>query len=241
MRYAAPLLSILALAAIASAAPETSPLLLKKSPELRFKDVALTDAIDYFRDNTGLNFETDWKALQEVGVNKETPVSLRLSAITVRIALNKTLEAAAPGLLAFYVDDNVIHVTTKLAADARPIVRVYAVSDLIKDAPDFTDWPEISLTRGSGGRRTGGGGAGGGGGGGGAAQNLFGGNGGRATQNSIRNLKTNDERGAALIELIQSTIRPEVWNVNGGVSTIRYSAGKLIVSAPIEVQRLIGG
>ena len=242
MRRTLTLLAVVALAApFASAAPEVSPLLLKKSPELRFDQVALTDVIDHFRDRTGLNFEVDWKALQDAGLSKDTPVSIRLSAITIRIALRKTLDAAAPGLLAFYVDENVIHITTQAAADARPVVRVYSVADLVKDAPDFTDYPQISIAGGNQGSRTAGGGTGGGGSGGSGAQNLFGGAGGPAAQAGIRNMKTNAERGQGLIDLIEATVRPEVWKTNGGASTIRYANGQIIVTAPADVQRLIGG
>lgn len=49
--------------------------------------------------------------------------------------------------------------------------------------------------------------------------------------------------GAALVDLITSTISPDSWAVNGGASTIYYYAPlqALVVSAPSEVHPQIGG
>jgi hypothetical protein len=226
--------------------PPAAPLLIRNRPEVKFDQIALTDAIDYFRDLTGLNINVNWQALETVGVSRETPVSLRLRNVRIRTALTKTLEAAAPGLLTFYVDENVVQITTHQEADARPITRVYSVADLIMDVPDFTNFPEISLqssgsrSRTAGGNTSGGGGGSGGSGGGGN-NNLFGGAGGGQARAAVNAARTPAERAQALIDLIQTTIRPEVWNVNGGTSAIRYANGQLIVTAPLEVQRAIGG
>lgn len=223
--------------------PPAGPLLIRNRPEVKFDQIALTDAIDYFRDLTGLNINVNWQALETVGVSKETPVSLRLRNVRIRTALTKTLEAAAPGLLTFYVDENIVQITTHQEADARLITRVYSVADLIMDIPDFTNFPEISLQTNTRSRTAGGssGGGGGGSGGGGGNNNLFGGAGGGQGRAAVNAARTPAERAQALIDLIQTTIRPEVWNVNGGTSAIRYTNGQLIVTAPLEVQRAIGG
>ena len=51
------------------------------------------------------------------------------------------------------------------------------------------------------------------------------------------------ENGQALVELIQATIAPEVWDVNGGQATIFYFAPvhALVVRAPGEVHRQAAG
>ncbi|HEX8322392.1 MAG TPA: hypothetical protein VF595_00640 [Tepidisphaeraceae bacterium] len=222
----------------AAPSPAPAPTWSRRSPELNFDQIALVDAMDYFRDATAANLVVDWKALQEVGLSRETPVTIRLRGVTIRVALTKTLEAAAPGLLAFYVDTNVIHVTTRLVADSRLVTRVYDVADLLLDIPDFTDVPQFSLQQSSGSRS---GGGGGGGGSGGSSGGLFGGGGGTGAGQNAQTRKPTGERAQELIDLIQSTIRPEVWDVNGGKAAIRFTAGRLIVSAPPDVHRAIGG
>jgi hypothetical protein len=209
---------------------------------LNFDEIALTDAIEYFRDITGANINVDWKALQEVGLGKDTPVSLRLRGVKVGVALQKTLDAAGAGLLAFYVDQNVINVTTRALADERMITRVYAVEDLLTEVPNYGSVPEFSVSGNGGGSRTAGASRGGGGGsGGGSSSGVFGGGGGGSGTTTTDQRKTRAERGDELIDLIQTTIRPDVWNVNGGKAAIRFTGGKLVVTAPLDVHKAIGG
>jgi hypothetical protein len=78
---------------------------------------------------------------------------------------------------------------------------------------------------------TGGSFQGGGGGGGGSTPSVTQGN---QTQNATQGAM-------ALIQLIETTIRPEVWKDNGGNSTIDYWNGYLIINAPRSVQEAIGG
>lgn len=44
-----------------------------------------------------------------------------------------------------------------------------------------------------------------------------------------------------LITIIMDTIEPNVWQVNGGTSTIRYFHGNLIITAPRRIHERIGG
>lgn len=230
------LLTLLSVASVAHAQATTQPSLARRGPELKFDQIALAEAMDFFRDAIGTNLVVDWKALEEIGMGRETPVSLRLRGVAIGVALRKTLDAAGgPGLIAFYIDGNVIHVTSKLVADARMVTRVYAVADLLTEIPDFTDAPTLGLPSANGGGRRGGSG----GGSSSSSGSLLGNTGG--TGQATRDRKTLPERAQGLVDLIQETIRPEVWDVNGGKAAIRYSAGRLIVTAPPAVQALIGG
>jgi hypothetical protein len=198
-------------------------LLQQPSAGVKFQDVALTDALDYVRDVGRMNLAVDWKALEMVGVSKETPVNVELGRVPLRVVLKKVLESAGPGLLATYVDANVLHVTTHQVADEKVVVRVYPVQDLIVDLPDFAA-PQLDLNANQGGNGGGGGG----------------GNGGIFSQSGDTDREekrmTRAERADRLIEIIQTTIRPEIWAPNGGKSTIRYYNGNLIIKAPRSVQ-----
>jgi hypothetical protein len=68
-------------------------------------------------------------------------------------------------------------------------------------------------------------------------------------RNNKSNVVTSSEGGAAqidnadeLIDLIQATISPKSWDVNGGLSTIQYYARKhaLVVRAPAHVHQDVG-
>ena len=100
------------------------------------------------------------------------------------------------------------------------------------------------ISSGSGRSLSGGGGGGGGGGIGGGSSGRSGSgsrtNGTTGTNGSGNN---NGVNGLAddLIAIIMDTIEPNVWQVNGGTSTIRYFQGSLIITAPRRIHERIGG
>lgn len=194
-------------------------------PEVNFSSVALADVIEFIRDTSGANLHVNWRALEEVGVGKDTPVSIRLRGASIRKVLNLALTDAAGGadMLAFYPADDVIEVTTREIADSELITRVYPVEDLLVEVPDFDNAPDFNLQAASG---TGGGGG-----------QLFSGGGGQETDRGT----TRTERAEQLISLIIDTIQPDIWAANGGTATIRFFNGSLIVRAPRSVHEALGG
>jgi hypothetical protein len=209
-------------------------------PEVNFNGVGLTDAIDFLRDVSGANIAVNWKALEEAGVAKDTPVNVRLRRVSLRKAMETVLSEVGGGdKLAYDTDQNVIEITTSELANAKMYTRVYPVQDLIMDIPDFTDAPDLSLNSTSNNQNQnpqGGGGIGaGGGGGGGASSSPFTGEGGK------EKVVSKEERANSLIELIKAVIQPEIWADNGGKAAIRVFNGNLIVTAPRSVQEAIGG
>lgn len=224
---------ILALTFAAAAFAETPPKdTLKPLNDVHFSATTLSDALDFLRDTSGANIEVDWKALGLVGISKDTPVSLRLKNVPLRVALKKTLESAAPGLADFYVQQNVITVTTHDAADEQMVTRTIPVNDLLLDIPDFTG-PKLDLTQSNNNTNSGGGSRGqsSGSSSSSSSQSLF-------TQDNQSTVKqtTREEKATQIIDIIQSTIRPSVWDVNGGKAHIKYFNGSLIITAPVSVQ-----
>lgn len=213
-------------------------------PEVNFSGVALNDAIDFLRDVSGANLIVNWKALEEAGVTRDTPVTVRLRSISLRKALETVLDEAAGGdKLTYDMDGGVIQVTTRELADSRMYTRVYPIRDLIMDVPDFTDAPDFSLNSTSNNQNQnpqGGGGIGSG-----AtvtqANTLFD----QSTSSSGGQREkpgpTKEERAKELLDLIRSVIQPDVWVENGGKAAVRYWNGNLIVTAPRSVQEAIGG
>ena len=203
-------------------------------PETKFTGVGLGDAIDFIRDVTNLNIHVNWQALAEANVTRDTPINVRLQGVSVRKVLNVILNEAAGGdALTFYVEGNVIEITTRALADQRMVTRVYPIEDLLLVVPDFTDAPDFNLqndTTGSGSKGVGGGSGGGGGGG------IF-------TQNTQTEEKTEtkEQRAEKIVELITSTVHPDIWTANGGTAACRYFNGSLVITAPVSVHELIGG
>jgi hypothetical protein len=198
-------------------------------PEVNLQSVALGDVLEFLRDASGANLHVNWRAIEQVGVGKDTPVSIRLRGATLRKILTLALTDAAGGadVLAFYPADEVIEVTTREIADSEMITIVYPIEDLLIDVPDFDNAPDFNLQQQNSGGRGGGGGG-----------QLFSGGGGGEEEDEG---STREERAQQIIDLITDTIQPDIWAVNGGAATIRFFNGSLIVRAPRSVHEALGG
>lgn len=193
-------------------------------PDLNFAGISLSEALDFLRDVTGTNLHVNWRALEGVGVGRDTALNLRMRNIPMRTVLKLVLSEAGSGdLLAYYVDGDVIEVTTREIADRDLVTRIYPVDDLIMDVPDFVG-PDMSLQ----GSTAGGQGSG----------NIFGGT---INDQQQQNSMTRAERAQALIDMIQAIIQPDIWQENGGTAAIRFFNGSLIVTAPRSVHEALGG
>jgi hypothetical protein len=209
-------------------APSASGLALSTViPDVKFSSTPLADALDMLSDLSGANLNVDWKTLEAAGISRQTPVTATLHGVPMRKVLSLILaQAAGADTLTFYLEDNVIQITTRDDADKHLVTVVYDVEDLV--GLDDTLNPTLPSVTVSGG--------GGGGGGGGGSSAISG-----ASSNS-GTTGTAADRATKLIKLIENAVRPEIWKDNGGgPSTIEFFDGKLIVTAPRSVQEAIGG
>ncbi len=205
-------------------------------PEVRFTSSALSDVIDFLADTSSANFSVDWKALDAAHVAKDTPITMRMSgSVPLRKVLSLVLrQAGSDSPLTFYVDEGVIEITTQEAADKVLIAKTYPIQDLLFQAPDYNEAPQLDLQSSNSGKSAGGG-SGGGGGGGGGSQNMFSG----GTQNQQSAATSQKERADEIIKLITDTVKPELWQANGGTATISFFRGMLIVNAPRSIHEML--
>jgi hypothetical protein len=191
------------------------------------------DAIEFLRDVSGANIHVNWKALEDVGVGKDAQVNVKLRSVPLRKVLDLVLEEAGGGTaLTYYIDQGVIEVTTRELADKDLFTRIYPIQDLIVEVPDFIG-PNFDISQNNTGS------SGSGGGGGSSGQSLFSGS--SSNDNSTQKTMTATDRAQALIDVITSTIQPDVWQANGGTAAIRFFNGNLIVTAPRSVHEALGG
>jgi hypothetical protein len=178
---------------------------------IRIDRVPLVDVLDQLR-ASGLNLAVNWAALEVAGVSMSDPISLQARGLRTGKLLDLILRQTNADL-AWYVDDNVVHITTRALADRRMITRVYVVSDLLVEVPNFVG-PKLNL---------------------GAVRGSRGGSGLIDVSSNDRDRESIQDRGDKLVDLIVNTIRPEIWQENGGPASIRFFAGQLVITAPASV------
>jgi hypothetical protein len=128
---------------------------------------------------------------------------------------------------------NTIRISTARDFDRKLYLRVYDGTDLLFKIPSFTDAPEIDLQQQqqSGGQ-----------GGGGQSQPVFTTTGGSGEdERGGEQDREIEERIKQLRELIEDSIEPDVWDINGGKATVRAFNKQLVIRAPIEVHEQIAG
>ena len=156
-------------AAAARTAPGTAP---RRAPrrrgvtEISFDEMPLKPVLDFFRDVSGVNFHVNWRSLEASGISQKTPVTLKVSNISVGRALDLVLDQINVGRdrlgrVYWVVDRGVVEIATGEVLNRKPITRVYDVSDLLTVVPNFEPPATTTGTSTSGTDATGGGTTGG--------------------------------------------------------------------------------
>ena len=96
--------------------------------EIEFIDTPLKEAMDFIADANGITIIMDEPALTEEGISIDEPINRILSGVTLRSALKIILE---PLGLTYIIEDEVMKITTSLAAEDKLSTRVYPVGDLV--------------------------------------------------------------------------------------------------------------
>jgi hypothetical protein len=94
--------------------PKTKAMLDRDLPEVNFDNVALSDVIDFLRDITNANIFVNWNALQAAGIDRNSPVTLRLRNVAFGKVIELLLDAVSGGTntkLAYTVDQGVISIS----------------------------------------------------------------------------------------------------------------------------------
>lgn len=93
-----------------------------------FKDVPLATFVEAISGRFGINVHIDQRALDDVGIDIATPVSLHLRDATLESSLNLVLESLD---LTWMIQHESLIITTPEDAEAHLDTRVYPVRDLV--------------------------------------------------------------------------------------------------------------
>ncbi|HUT09423.1 MAG TPA: hypothetical protein VMY42_02920 [Thermoguttaceae bacterium] len=113
---------------------------LDSPTQLEFIECPLQDVIDYLKDYHEIEIQIDARALQDVGIGTDTPITRNLKGVSLRSALTLMLRELD---LTFLIENEVLMITTPEEAECRLTTKIYPVGDVITradvaafDAPD---------------------------------------------------------------------------------------------------------
>jgi len=101
---------------------------LEDDTRLEFIETPLNSVIDFLKDQHDINIEIDTKALDEIGIGSDSPITRNLRGISLRSALRLMLKDLD---LTYVVRDEVLLITTQEEAESKLVTKVYPVGDLV--------------------------------------------------------------------------------------------------------------
>lgn len=217
---------------------DTNAMLDARVAKVDFQDAPLDQVLEWVGQQTGALVYARWSTLATAGINRDQPVTARLENRPMWMVLWVILnEAAGPSgvKLAYEATTDTILISTHADLSRRMVTVTYDVSSVAIDIPDFSWNPchpaeKISRTIVDRDNRVGGAP--------GSTDPGF-----PRIHTVSRDQITDAERMQEIAELVQMTIEPESWAVNGfgGEGTVFPYKGRLVIRNSLYVQQLIGG
>lgn len=195
-------------------------------PDVSFQEQPFETLMEWMGELSQINMSVDWEDLENNGIERDKPVTLKLANLPFRTVLTEILtQVGGEVRLAFDVADGLLKIATKEKLDRDKEIRVYDINDLLVNIPRFTN--AAQLNPGQALNQAGQGGGQGGGGGGGQGQ-LF--------QDDEQETNEGDQgagraaQAEQIMEIIRQTVEPDSWReTGGGDGSMRELNGQLIV------------
>jgi hypothetical protein len=189
-----------------------------------FEEIPLKDVIELLRELTGVGFHVNWKALALVGVDKQTPVTLKVKNVSYARALDLVTDqlvasATRLGKVYWIIDGGVVHISTGDALNQELETKIFDVGSLLFVVPNFKG-PRLELDPDR------------------QANDNDDDNANRWTQWDTDD-DEDDEPSMAqkrqkvrddLIQIIKDAIGPDMWRDGGGKGSIRLHRNQLIIT-----------
>jgi len=193
--------------------------------EHTFNKEPLKNVIETYRQATGANFHVNWRALQNVGIDREEPITLVVKNVSISRALNMVTEQLSEGKDKFesvywLINQGVVSITTGHALNTKTIVTIHDVGDLLFAAPNFKGPRLGRSTRGAGSSQ-------------GDTTGIFDVGAGGGDGDGIENedaAETRNQAKASLTKIIKDSIGEEMWASGGGKGSVRFFRNKMIIS-----------
>jgi hypothetical protein len=199
---------------------------LNATISVNFKDSKLEDVIEYLQAYTGLAILLDREGMKDLEISYDTAVTLNVKGVTVRTLLRKILGDLG---MTYVIKEETIQAISAQKAREMMVVRRYYVGDLLAGMSALgtpsgpqPGWPNAGFLPGG-------------------FPNVTGFPLPQAVNPQLQAMQKM-ESVKHLMELIQSSVEPPTWQVNGGSGTITFHASSmsLVIKQSAEVHALLG-
>ena len=161
--------------------------------QFTYERTPLGDVLDHISQSAGVNMVVDWRSLGDLGITRQTPVSLDLTGVSTAKVLDVLTDDLSGGRDKFgsvywVVEDGLVRIATGSALNTTLDTRVFNVGDLLMLVPDF-EGPRLDLD---------------------ASDNLY-----ESLGADGDDSPTRAEAEETLIELVKDTIGEDMWRPSG--------------------------
>ncbi|MBX2850231.1 MAG: type II and III secretion system protein [Phycisphaeraceae bacterium] len=216
---------------------------LRKIVTLSNDNLSLDQVIAFIRDTTGANIAVNWPALELVGIDQDSLVTISLSRVPAEQLLRLVLDQVSADAFdddkaGFTVTEGIVKISTLRDLKSETETRVYDIRDLLVQVPNFDNAPGFDLNEALSNTSSGGSGGGGsGGGGGGGEGGLFGDS---DDSDQDEDLPSRQELVDQIVNLINTTVGdPDEWLDEE--STLTELNGNMIIKTTGDNHRQIVG
>lgn len=188
---------------------------------------AFEDVIAFIGNTTRLDIDVDWESLADVGVDPDTPITLRLREVPLETLLDRVVaKVSDPTLPAGWaIQDGIITIASDEVLRRNTVLEIYDIRDLLFVVPQFDNAPEFDLQSALQSSQGGGGG-----------QSPF--QGGQQDDDPIEL----EDRVQEIVDLIQANIDPDGWvDLGGNTSSITQLNGNFVITTTSRNHRAIIG
>lgn len=202
-----------------------------KLPGLDMTENRFEDVLKFLNTVTQLPFDPDWESLAAIGVEKDTPVTLKVqNPLTIQAALDRILTKVSRDQFqraGWSVNDGIISVASDETLRKNRVLVIYNIQDLLFQIPNYRDVPQIDLNTVLQSNRGGGGGS------------PFTGN---QQQNNPDDPAARERRVRQIIDIIYNNVDFEGWKDNGGeTGALQELNGSLIITnTPRNHREIVG-
>lgn len=189
-----------------------------------FDNNSFEDVLAFIGTTTDLDIDPDWESLADIGVDPDSPITLRLNNVTLEVLLDRVLAKASDPVLpaSWAVEDGILTISSDDVLRQNTVLEIYDVRDLLFDVPEFDNAPDFNISS-----------SGGGGGGG---SSPFSGSSGDPQ------LASPEERVGAISSLIRASVDPGNWADTGGqTSSLTSLNGNFIITTTPRYHREVIG